>query len=125
MTRAAASLLSPAGALARSSRPVRVMIVDDSITARSVLSRIVEGEDDMIVAATANSAEQALGVLGGEQVDVILLDADGFATPLRSGDDTIVIAANARTRVTFVFAGEVTNARTLRLWGRETPVPTE
>ena len=76
MTRAAASLLSPAGAPARSSRPVRVMIVDDSITARTVLSRIVEGEDDMIVAATANSAEQALRVLGGEQVDVILLDLE-------------------------------------------------
>lgn len=70
------SSLAPTGVATTASRPIRVMIVDDSITARTVLSRIVEGEEDMAVAATANSAEQALQRLCQEQVDVILLDLE-------------------------------------------------
>lgn len=56
--------------------PLKVMIVDDSITARTVHSRIVGGDDEMAVAAIAGTAEQAIHLLGTVHVDVILLDLE-------------------------------------------------
>src|ERR1700712_886276 len=58
------------------STPLKVMVVDDSITARTVHSRIVTGDDDMTVVAIAGTAEQAIHLLGTVRVDVILLDLD-------------------------------------------------
>jgi two-component system chemotaxis response regulator CheB len=52
------------------------MIVDDSITARTVHSRIVEGDGAMSVVAIAGTAEQAIALLGAVRVDVILLDLE-------------------------------------------------
>jgi two-component system, chemotaxis family, protein-glutamate methylesterase/glutaminase len=56
--------------------PIRVMIVDDSITARTVHSRIVEGDEAMSVVAIAGTAEQAIALLGAVRIDVILLDLE-------------------------------------------------
>lgn len=56
--------------------PLKVMVVDDSITARTVHSRIVTGGGDMSVVAVAGTAEQAIHLLGEVRVDVILLDLD-------------------------------------------------
>lgn len=68
--------LRPARNAAASHGLIRLMLVDDSITARTVLSRIVERQGDMAVAATASSAEQALDLLRTVEVDVILLDLE-------------------------------------------------
>lgn len=57
-------------------RQVKVMIIDDSITARSALARTVAGHPDLNVVATAGSAEIGLGVLAEHRVDVILLDLE-------------------------------------------------
>jgi two-component system chemotaxis response regulator CheB len=55
---------------------IRVLVVDDSITARAVLSRLIAGEADMTVVAAAGSAEQAIELLGSASIDVILLDLE-------------------------------------------------
>lgn len=52
------------------------MIVDDSLTARTALQRMVEGVAGLEVAAVANSAENALEALRRCPVDVILLDLE-------------------------------------------------
>jgi two-component system chemotaxis response regulator CheB len=52
------------------------MIVDDSLTARTVLSRIIESESDLTIVAKATTAEMALARLAEEPVDVILLDLE-------------------------------------------------
>ncbi|HKT85917.1 MAG TPA: chemotaxis-specific protein-glutamate methyltransferase CheB [Novosphingobium sp.] len=57
-------------------RPVRLMIVDDSLVARTALKRMVEGDDRIEVAAVTNTAENALEALRSRRVDVILLDLD-------------------------------------------------
>lgn len=54
----------------------RVMVVDDSLTARTVLCKIVDKAPDLTLAATANSAEQAIETLRDTNVDVILLDLE-------------------------------------------------
>ncbi|OCC23007.1 hypothetical protein MB02_13850 [Croceicoccus estronivorus] len=52
------------------------MVVDDSIIARTVYSRIIENERDLELVAVAGTAEQALGMLATVKVDVILLDLE-------------------------------------------------
>jgi two-component system chemotaxis response regulator CheB len=56
--------------------PVRVVIVDDSPTVRAVLTRLIDGETDLKVAAAQDSAESALARLVRWAPDVILLDLD-------------------------------------------------
>ena len=52
------------------------MLVDDSMIARAVLSRIVEADDDFEIAAVAGTAEDAIDALQAVQVDTIILDLE-------------------------------------------------
>ena len=57
--------------------PVRVMVVDDSLVARTVLSRIVESEADLEIVAKATTGEMAIARLSEKTpTDVILLDLE-------------------------------------------------
>ena len=55
---------------------IRVMIVDDSLTVRTIFKRMVESDSGMEVIATASSAERAIAQLNTTQLDVILLDLE-------------------------------------------------
>lgn len=55
---------------------IKVMVIDDSITARSALVRTIDARRDMAVVATAGSAEVGLELLDDKRVDVILLDLE-------------------------------------------------
>lgn len=57
-------------------RPIRVMIIDDSLIARTVLARILDEAEGFEIVAKASSAELALAELGSLSVDVILLDLE-------------------------------------------------
>ena len=59
-----------------SAQLVRVMLVDDSLTVRTVFSRMIEREGDMTIVATASTAERGLEQLKSHRVDVILLDLE-------------------------------------------------
>ncbi len=61
---------------ARPARAIRVMIVDDSLTVRTILKRMVESDPALHVTATASSAENALAQLKAEAADVVLLDLE-------------------------------------------------
>jgi len=52
------------------------MIVDDSVVARAVLSRMIENDDDFEIAAIAGTAEDAIDALQAVRVDTILLDLE-------------------------------------------------
>ncbi|MEH6700548.1 chemotaxis-specific protein-glutamate methyltransferase CheB [Parasphingorhabdus sp.] len=55
---------------------IRVMIVDDSLIARTVLRKMIEQTSDLVLAATANCAEDAIVKLSQVDVDIILLDLE-------------------------------------------------
>lgn len=55
---------------------VRVMIVDDSLTVRTIFKRMVETDPAMVVAATASSAERGIAQLKTDTIDVVLLDLE-------------------------------------------------
>lgn len=55
---------------------VRVMIVDDSLTVRTIFRRMVEGDPSMEIAGTASSAERAIVQIKQTPADVVLLDLE-------------------------------------------------
>jgi two-component system, chemotaxis family, protein-glutamate methylesterase/glutaminase len=57
-------------------RKIRLMIVDDSLVARAILSRIVESDGAFELAAVAASAEDAIDALAQVQIDIVLLDLE-------------------------------------------------
>ena len=57
-------------------RNIRLMIVDDSMVARAVLTRMVELGGGIEISAVAGTAEDAVDALGHVSVDVILLDLE-------------------------------------------------
>jgi two-component system chemotaxis response regulator CheB len=56
--------------------PAQVLIVDDSVVARSVLGRMVDGTRRFRVAAALSDVPAALDYLETHRVDIILLDID-------------------------------------------------
>src|SRR5580692_11358554 len=87
-------------------RPIRVMVVDDAVVARSLVTRWVEAEPDMTVAASLRTGRQAVDQLEMSAPDVVVLDVempelDGIsALPLllKKKRDLVVIMASAVTR---------------------------
>jgi two-component system chemotaxis response regulator CheB len=63
-------------AIGRISAPIRVLIVDDSVVARAVLSRLLGDHDDIEVVGQAGSAASAHKILEDQKVDIILLDLE-------------------------------------------------
>lgn len=55
---------------------IRVMIVDDSLTVRTIFKRMVESDPAMVIAGTASSAERAIAQLAADPADVVLLDLE-------------------------------------------------
>lgn len=55
---------------------LRLMIVDDSMVARAVLSRMIDADGGFEIAAVAGTAEDAIEALAQVRVDVILLDLE-------------------------------------------------
>ena len=60
----------------RAQARIRVLIVDDSVVARAVLSRLLGDHDDIEVVGQAGSAASAFKILEEKRVDVILLDLE-------------------------------------------------
>ena len=63
-------------ARAGASAAIRVMIVDDSLTVRTVFKRMVDSDPALMIVGTASSAERAIAQLAAEPADVVLLDLE-------------------------------------------------
>jgi len=60
----------------QSRRPVKLMIVDDSMVARAVLTRMIEADGNFEIAGVAGTAEDCVEALGQVMVDIVLLDLE-------------------------------------------------
>ena len=95
----------PSRALA-ADKPIRVMVVDDAVVARSLVTRWVDAEPDMKVAASLRTGREAVDQIDRSDPDVVVLDVempelDGIsALPLllKKKRDLVVIMASALTR---------------------------
>lgn len=81
------------------------MIVDDSLTVRTIFSRVVEVESDLKVVAVANTAEAALEALKSVRVDVILLDLE---MPGMSGLEALPLLMQAAPGVRVLMISSLT-----------------
>ncbi|HWI85616.1 MAG TPA: chemotaxis-specific protein-glutamate methyltransferase CheB [Sphingomonas sp.] len=89
---------------AAASAPIRVLIVDDSVVARAVLSRLLSEYPDIEVVGQAGSALSAYRILTETQVDIVLLDlempgVDGLAAlpeliRLGAGARVLIVSSN-------------------------------
>lgn len=70
------SHIADPGARGLPGAPVRVLIVDDSVVARSVLGRMIEGTQRFVVAGAVSDASAALSFLNNHEVEIILLDIE-------------------------------------------------
>jgi two-component system chemotaxis response regulator CheB len=83
------------------------MIVDDSMVARAVLSRMVESDDAFEIAAVAGTAEDAVDALSEVRVDIVLLDLEmPGAGGLKSIPRIIRAAAGAKVMIVSSLAEE-------------------
>lgn len=73
MTRSSAAAGSPPD---RDGDGIRVLIVDDSVVARAVIGRMIEGMERFRVAGSVSNVNAALAFLATERADVILLDLE-------------------------------------------------
>jgi len=59
-----------------SRRRIKLMIVDDSMVARAVLSRMIDADGNFEIAGVAGTAEDAIEALSQVMVDIVLLDLE-------------------------------------------------
>jgi len=86
--------------------PLRVMVVDDSAVIRGLISRWIEAEPDLMVAASIRTGLDAVNQLTRVDPDVVVLDIempdmDGIAALpllLAKKRDLVVIMASTLTR---------------------------
>jgi two-component system chemotaxis response regulator CheB len=102
------SVIAPADPRARTAAPdeIRVMVVDDAVVVRSLLSRWVEETPGLKLVGALRNGREALDHLDRARPDVVLLDVempvlDGISTLprlLERRRDLVVIMASALTR---------------------------
>ena len=73
---AISSLATAAARPLAASQPIRVMIVDDAVVARSLETRWVEDQGDMTIVATLRSGREAVEQIERCAPDVVVLDID-------------------------------------------------
>ena len=87
--------------------PIRVMLVDDSVVARSIFARVLGECDGIDIICEASDGDAAVASLDENEVDIILLDIE---MPKRSGldalPDILAKANGARVLVVSAFAEE-------------------
>jgi two-component system, chemotaxis family, protein-glutamate methylesterase/glutaminase len=99
----AVAATSPA---ALADRPIRVMVVDDAVVARSLLRRWIDAEPDMEVVAALRTGRQAVDAIEHRDADVVMLDVDmpeldgisALPLLLRKKRDLVVIMVSTLTR---------------------------
>src|ERR687894_2726 len=92
---------------ASSGRRIRLMLVDDSMVARAVLSRMIEADPAFEIAAVAGTGEDAIEALNEVRVDIVLLDLEmPGAGGLKLLPRIIRAAAGARVMIVSSLAEE-------------------
>lgn len=108
--------------------PIRILIVDDSVVARTVLGRAIDGLDNFMVVGSVADAASALAFLRLREVDLILLDIEMPGVDgLTALPDLIIAGRGARILVVSSSCGDgaATTIQALSLGAADTLVKPE
>jgi two-component system, chemotaxis family, protein-glutamate methylesterase/glutaminase len=83
--------------------PIRVLVVDDTLTYRSIMSKVVQAMPELQLVDTANNGQIALDKMAKTPVDLVLLDVE---MPVMDGITTLqhIRQKHPKTHVVFVSA---------------------
>lgn len=104
-------------------RPIRVLLVDDSLVARTVLARLLEGNPAFEIAGSLPTADQAINFLATHSTDIVVLDVE---MPGKDGLTALpeILEASHGARVLIVSssaeAGATATVRALTLGAADT-----
>ncbi|WP_249118090.1 response regulator, partial [Neoroseomonas alkaliterrae] len=90
---------------ASAAEEVRVMLCDDSATARAVLARLLESEPGIRVVHRAADGRQAIEALATARPDVVLLDLE---MPVMDGMTALPLILKAAPRAAVIVASALT-----------------
>jgi two-component system chemotaxis response regulator CheB len=99
------------------------LLVDDSLVARTVLARLLDGRPEFEIAGAAPTADQAIRFLGAHDIDIVVLDVE---MPGKDGLTALpeILEASQGTRVLIVSsaaeAGAAATVRALTLGAADT-----
>ena len=87
-------------------QPLRVLVVDDSLTTRCLLETLLDQEEDLDVVGTANNGVSALNAVRTLKPDVVLLDLD---MPVMDGLSALKVLTKDHPDVAVIlFSGHTT-----------------
>jgi two-component system, chemotaxis family, protein-glutamate methylesterase/glutaminase len=100
------ALSAASAAPAAGHAPIRVMVVDDAVVVRGLVSRWIEEEPGLVLAASARTGRDAVAQVERAQPDVVVLDVDmpeldgisALPLLLEKNRDLVVIMASTLTR---------------------------
>ena len=89
------------------SQTLRILVVDDSAIARGFWARILDGEADMRVVASAGNGRTAVDAVRRHPVDIVVLDVE---MPEMDGLEALPLLLAARPEIRVVMASSLTHS---------------
>jgi two-component system, chemotaxis family, protein-glutamate methylesterase/glutaminase len=99
----AAAVTSPISAVTQ--QPIRVMVVDDAVVVRGLVSRWVNAEPDLKIVASLRTGQDALDELDHADPEVILLDVE---MPVLDGITALPLLLQRRSNLAVIMVSTVT-----------------
>ena len=85
--------------------PIRVMVVDDAVVVRGLVSRWVEAEPDLKIVASLRTGQDALDGLEGADPEVVLLDVE---MPVLDGLTTLPLLLKKKPNLVIIMVSTLT-----------------
>ena len=95
------AVLNPPGSSAQRHEPLRVMVVDDSAVIRGMISRWIEAESDLTVAASIRTGLDAVNQVVRVNPDVVVLDIE---MPDMDGISALPLLLEKKTNLIIIMA---------------------
>src|SRR3954466_11801779 len=86
-------------------QPIRVMIVDDAVVVRGLVSRWVDAEPDLKIVASLRTGQDALDELERADPEVVLLDVE---MPVLDGMGAFPVLLQRRSNLAVIMVSSVT-----------------
>ncbi len=99
----AAAVTPPVSTVAQ--QPIRVMIVDDAVVVRGLVSRWVDAEPDLKIVASLRTGQDALDELERADPEVVLLDVE---MPVLDGMAALPLLLQKRSNLAVIMVSTVT-----------------